>query len=306
MDEPLAYLNGQTVPASQARLPLYDSGFVLGATVTEQTRTFRHRPWRLGEHLDRLWGSLERARIEIELSKEELATISQGLIEHNARLVDADDDLGLIQFVTPGAYPTYAPKSSISSRSRASTVCVHTFPLPFELWAEKMRAGAHLVTPSIRHLPPECCDPAIKNRSRFHYYLADQEARQTDLAASALLLDLQGNVTETSTANFLVVERGTIVSPTTRTILPGISRATVIDLAARLGIPFVERDFDTATALRAEEALLTSTPFCIMPVTRINGAAIGDGRPGEVFRRLLAAWSDEVGLDIARQIDGGA
>src|SRR5205823_400528 len=111
-------------------------------------------------------------------------------------------------------------------------------------------------------------------RSRMHYYLADQEARLVDPDAIALLLDLDGNLTETSGANFMIVERGTIVAPTTANTLPGVSRAMVIGLAAKLGIPFVERDLQVYSAINADEAFLTSTPYCVMPVTRINGIAI--------------------------------
>src|SRR5690606_32543709 len=98
---------------------------------------------------------------------------------------------------------------------------------PWELWAEKLQVGQHLVTPSIRHVPPQCYDPKMKYRSRMHYFLADQEARLVDPHAAALLLDLDGNVTETSGSNFLMVERGQIISPTLRNTLPGISRATI-------------------------------------------------------------------------------
>jgi branched-subunit amino acid aminotransferase/4-amino-4-deoxychorismate lyase len=186
------------------------------------------------------------------------------------------------------------------------TLCVHTFPLPFELWARKMQTGVHLVTPSIRHVPPQCYDPKIKYRSRMHFYLADKEAQLVDPDASGLLLDLDGNVTETSGANFLMVERGTIVSPTLVNTLPGVSRAMVIELAGKLGLPFVERDIQVFNVINADEALTTSTPYCLMPVTKINGVPIADGKPGPVFRRLLEAWSTEVGLDIKKQIVDGA
>jgi branched-subunit amino acid aminotransferase/4-amino-4-deoxychorismate lyase len=293
------------VPASQARLPIYDAGIVLGATVTEMTRTFHKRPWRLEEHLDRLFRSLRYTRMDIGLSKEQLAGISRELVEHNAGLLDEFGELGLIHFVTAGEYPTYAGMAGGQART-TPTVCAHTFPLPFELWAKKMQTGAHLVTPSIRHVPPQCYDPKMKYRSRMHYYLADQEARLVDPEASALLLDLSGNVTETSGANFLIVERGTIVSPTTVNTLPGVSRSMVIELAVKLGIPFVERDIQVYSVVNADEALTTSTPYGVMPVTKINGLAIGDGKPGSMVRRLLAAWSAEVGLDIEKQIQEGA
>lgn len=304
MAEPVVYLNGRTVPASEAHLAIYDAGVVQGATVTEQTRTFHHRPFRLGDHLDRLFRSLRTVGLDIGMSPEQLARVSEEVLAHNARLVGPDDDLGLIQFVTAGEYRTYAGMSGRPARA-GPTVCVHTFPLPFELWAGKMQAGTHLVTPSVRQVPPQCWPPQIKCRSRMHYYLAEREARQVDPGAYALLLDLDGNVTETNAANFLMLEGGTLVSPAAAKTLPGISRATAIDLAGRLSIPFVESDIPVARALAADEAMLSSTPYCLMPVTRINGVAIGDGRPGPVFRRLLETWSQEVGLDLGRQVSEG-
>lgn len=305
MTEPLVYLSGQMKPASQAHLAIYDAGVVLGATVTEMTRTFRRRLFRLDDHLDRLFRSLRYVRLDIGMTKQELAAVSQELACHNAALLEDGGELGLIHFVTPGEYPTYAGSAAQNVRT-TPTVCVHTFPLPFALWAERIRSGAHVVTPSIRHVPPQCYDPKMKYRSRMHYYLADKEAQLADPGAIALLLDLDGNVTETSGANFLMVERGTIVSPTLRNTLPGISRATVIELAARLGIPFVERDVQVYSVINADEAFLASTPYCLMPVTRINGVAIGDGRPGPVLRRLLDAWNELAGLDIYAQIQGAA
>jgi branched-subunit amino acid aminotransferase/4-amino-4-deoxychorismate lyase len=300
MPEPLVYLNGRTVPASQAALPIWDAGVVQGATVTEQTRTFRHRPWRLDDHLDRLFDSLRYAGIEPGLSKDQFATISSELVAHNAALIDPADDLGVLHFVTAGEYPTYAAAGRPARPG--PTVCVHTFPLPFALWAKRMREGAHLITPSVRQLPPQCYDAKLKCRSRMHYYLADREARQVDPEASALLLDLDGHVTETSTANLLIVRRGALLSPTTRHTLAGISRQTVIELAAKRGIAFVERDLQLYDVLTADEAFLTSTPYCVMPVTRVNGVPVGGGRVGPMCRQLLAAWSEVVGLDIEAQI----
>ena len=305
MPEPLVFLTGKLVPASEAHLAIFDAGIVLGATVTEMTRTFRHEPYRLDDHLDRLFRSLKYTRMDIGMTKAQLASVSRELVAHNARFIDADDELGLIHFVTAGEFPVYAGSAGRTART-TPTVCAHTFPMPFELWASKLDSGSHLVTPSIRHVPPQCYDPKMKYRSRMHYYLADKEAQLVDPDASALLLDLNGNVTETSGANFLIVERGMIVSPTLVNTLPGISRATVIELAAKLGIRFVERDIQVHTVMNADEAFTATTPYCLMPVTKINGVPIGDGRPGPVWRRLLAAWSEQVGVNIERQIREGA
>ncbi len=300
MTEPLVSLNGKLIPASQASLKIYDAGVVFGATVTEMTRTFRHQPFRLADHVARLFRSLKSTRMDIGMSPEELIVTSCELLAHNTQLIGADDELGLIQFVTAGEYGSYVSSRDIVVRS-GPTVCQHTFPLPFSLWAKRMQVGAHVVTPNIRHVPPQCYDPSMKNRSRLHYYLADQEARLVDPQAIALLLDVEGNITETSGANFLIVDRGTIVSPTPRNTLSGISRATIIELAEKLGIPFVERDFQAASVMSADEAFLTGTSICLCPVTKINGVIIGDGEPGSVYRQLITAWSDMVGVDVTGQ-----
>jgi branched-subunit amino acid aminotransferase/4-amino-4-deoxychorismate lyase len=305
MAEPLAFLNGRLLPASEAHLTVYDAGVVLGATVTELVRTFHKQLYRLEDHLGRLAHSLHYVRFDIGMSLAELGQILQKLAAHNASLIGPEDELGLVVFVTAGEYPTYAGGAAGNVRT-TPTVCAHTFPLPFELWAAKLQAGVHLVTPSIRHVPPQCYDPKIKCRSRMHYYLADQEARLVDGDASALLLDLDGNVAETSAANFLIVENGTIVSPSLRNTLAGVSRGTVIELAAKLGIPFEVRDFQPFDAINASEAFLASTPYCLMPVTKINGILVGSGRPGPIYQRLIAAWSQLVGFDVLDQIVQGA
>lgn len=299
--EPLAYLNGRMIPAAEAGLPVYDAGVALGAAVSEISRTFHHRPFRLADHLDRLFHSLHYARLEIGLSREELTAITLDLIARNAQFLDENDDLGINHFVTAGEVRGYARLIGRPVRT-TPTVAVLTFPLPFELYADKMRTGVHLVTPSVRQIPPECLNPHLKCRSRMHYYLADEEVRRVDPGAIALLLDLAGRVTETSTANFLMVERGAIVSPPFAQTLAGISRQTVVELAAPLGIPFVERELWLADALKADEAFLTSTPYCLMPVSRINGQAVGDGQAGPIFRRLIEAWSQKVDLDIMQQV----
>lgn len=305
MTEPWVYLNGKVLPASQAHLTIFDAGVVLGATVTEMTRTFHHRPFRLRDHVERLYRSLRYTRMNVTISKDEMIAATEELIGANAKLLDAGDELGIVHFVTAGEFPIYAGMAGKQALS-SPTVCIHTFPLPYELWAHKMEVGAHLVTPSIRHVPPQCYDPKMKYRSRMHYYLADKEAQIGDPDAAALLLDLDGNVTETSGANFLIVERGVIVSPTTDNTLPGISRATVIELAEQLGIPFVERDFQVYNVINADEAFTASTPYCLLPVTKINGLPIANGKPGPVFRRLMDAWSQRVELDIVKQFEDGA
>jgi branched-subunit amino acid aminotransferase/4-amino-4-deoxychorismate lyase len=139
-----------------------------------------------------------------------------------------------------------------------------------------------------------------------HYFLADRQARLSDPKASALLLDLEGHITETSTANFLIVADGQVVSPTRQKILPGISLAVVAELCQELGIRFIDRDLRPEDVIHVQEALVTSTPYCLGSVTRINGNTIGNGQPGPVADRLLTAWDGLVGVNIRRQVHEGA
>src|SRR6516164_509079 len=98
MPEPLVFLNNNLIPASQAHLAIFDAGIVLGATVTEMTRTFRREPYWLDDHLDRLFRSLKYTRMDIAMTKGQLASVSRELVAHNAKLVDTEDELGLIHF----------------------------------------------------------------------------------------------------------------------------------------------------------------------------------------------------------------
>lgn len=297
MDEPLAFLNGRYLPAGQLAIAPTDAGFVLGATVAEQLRTFGGRLFRLSEHLDRLEQSLGILGVDCGLKRSELAEVAQRLVAHNHAQLAPGDDLGLSIFVTPGTYAAYA-EGAIEGPSLG----LHTYRLPFRLWAEKYETGQALATTSIQQVPPECWPAKLKCRSRMHYFLADRQAAAQYPAARALLLSAEGHVTETSTANVLAFYRGEgLLSPPPETILPGISLAVVAELAAGLGIPLVYRHFGLDELAAADEVLLASTPFCLLPVSRLNGRPIGSGRPGEVFRQLLAAWSRLVGVDIAAQ-----
>lgn len=305
MVEPLAYLNGRISPAAQTTLSIFDQGVAMGASVTEMARTFHHEAFRLQEHVDRLFRSLKHVGFDIDLTREALIDLVQELIDHNARLVPPHHDLGVSMFITAGTSLTYTGYAGMGVH-RKPTICVHTFPIPFELWAEKYTAGQHLVTPSIRHLPPECLDPKIKSRSRMHWYLADEQARLVDPRAIALLLDRYDNITETASANFFIVQQGRIMTPTGRNTLHGISQQVVVELAEQLDLRVETRDFQTYDAVNADEAFTSSTPYCVLPVTKINGKLIGSGEPGAVYHELLKSWSRLVNLDIAGQMQLGS
>jgi len=304
-DGTIVYLNGRFVPESDAHISIYDMAVVLGATITEMMRTFNGKPYRLDDHIARLQRSLQYARIDIPMSPEELSAATMRVIKNNQQFLEEGCELSICYFVTGGEFRGYAGSAGRAPRT-GPTVCIHTFPLPFHLFAAKMQYGAHAVTPSIRAIPPQCVDPKMKCRSRMNFFLAEKEAQLVDPDAICLMLDLNGYVTESTGSNFLLVEKGKLVSPPPEAILWGISRQTVIELAQQLGIPYEERLFGVYDVMNADEAFTTTTPYAMCPVVKINGAPIGTGKPGPMFKRLIDAWSQIVGVDILRQIVDGA
>lgn len=300
---PIVWINGQFQPVDDAKLHVFDKGIVHGASITEMLRTFGHRPFRVEEHLDRLFASLEAVGFSVSVSRAKLEGIVADVAEHNAAFIPETHDLGMIVFATPGTNLTYV---GMTGERNSETMCVHTFPLPFELWAEKMTAGQKLVIPQVRAIPAECIDPRIKHRSRLHWHLADREARLKEPGASALVLDSEGRLTETSSGNFFVVIDGEIVTPSPERCLGGISQRVVRELAETLGIPYRSADLRPGDLQNATEAFTSSTPYCLMPVASVNGEAVGESISGPIYRKLIAAWNELVGVDIIEQIQNGA
>jgi branched-subunit amino acid aminotransferase/4-amino-4-deoxychorismate lyase len=297
LPEPEAYLNGRFVPQSAAMVPVYDAGFVLGATVAEQLRTFGGQLFALEAHLKRLEHSLAIVGVNPGIELEELGGLASELVRRNHRLLDAGDDLGLSVFITPGVYPTMVPPGKY-----APTVGMHTFPIPFRLWADKYEQGESLATTHVRQVPDSCWPVELKCRSRMHYYLADRAARQIDPQSRAVMLDEAGCVTEATTANIVAYRSGEgLLTPPRTKILSGISMSVFIELAAGLGIPCQERDLTPADLAAADEVFLCSTSPCVLPVVRFDRHQIGQGVVGGLYHQMIDRWDKLVGLDIRAQ-----
>lgn len=299
VSEPIAILNGHAVPVSQAAISVFDTGFVHGAAVGDMIRTFRQRPFRLADHLERFQRGVAALRISGAPKLGEWEAAVEELLDHNAGLIPPESDLGIIVFATAGWNPTYL---SPDVDCPTCTWGAHTFPLPFVRLAADMQNGRHLVIPPCRQIPAQCLDGRIKWRNRVHWFLADKEARAANPKASALLVDFDGHMTETSSANFFVVRDGTILTPRPDNTLDGVSRRVVFELARELNLPCEFAELRPADAYTADEAFLSSTPCCLMPVANIDGYHIGDDVPGPVYSRLMTAWNELVGVNIIEQI----
>ncbi len=292
----LAWLDGRTIPRGEFAVPAGDAGFVLGATVTEQFRTFRGELFLPDDHGRRLAESLAVVGIGLAWPIADLLAAAARVAGHNHSLGAADDDLGLVIFATPGDLA-----AQHDGRTGRPRVAIHTFPLAFTLWADAFDRGVAVRTVSVTQVPESCWPLKVKVRSRLHYHLADREAQAADPGARAILAHADGRISETSTANVAIVKDGTVTTPPASDALGGVSLACAMRLARSLGIGWGERSLTAADLANADEILLTSTPSCILPATSFNGRAVGSGRPGPVFGAILAAWSELVGLDIVAQ-----
>ncbi len=283
MSEPLAYLDGEFLPRSQASLALHDTGFVWGVTVTDLVRTFDGQLFRWPEHLARFRQSCVLACVDLIHDDAHISVAADRLVRHNA----GADELCVVLFATPGAVGYYLGEPG-GPGDRTATFGIYTYPIPQARLDALSVSGCHLLVPNVRQLAN--VDPHIKHRSRLHWWLAEKEVKRRHPDASALLLDEHGRVTETSAANFLIVKDGVVISPPVEIILPGVSRAVTRELCAGLGIGFEERELRLPECLLADEAMLTNTSYCLAGVRQLESRVFDF--PGPVTQQLSAAWRD--------------
>jgi branched-chain amino acid aminotransferase len=290
MAERMAYVNGEILPESQASVSIFDRGFLAGLGVFERTRTYHGELFRLDEHLRRLSRSLRVSRIEPGLSMEALKARTLELVEQNRGLLGPNDDYTVAHFITRGR-PAAGP-----------TVVMFCDPIDFTAFAHQYLRGGHVVTPSTRQVPTQVLDPKMKTTSRLYLYLAQEEAQLVDPDAYALILDLDGNVCETYPgANFAIIRDGVLITPPSRSILPGITLLSTLEVARAIGLPIREVDFQPYDVMTADEAFVMTSSRCVVPITRVNGCPIGDGTPGPLVARLQNGWAEHYGMDFVSQ-----
>jgi branched-chain amino acid aminotransferase len=292
------YISGRMMPETEAKISIFDSAIMLADTVTESTRTFRHKPFKLEQHIERLYQSLKLTRIDPKMTPEQMLRTTLDVFEANLGNYAEHEDCWIVHNISRGVSIAGAdPTVQVG----AATVMIFTQFMDLKPWARFYTDGCHGVTPVSRMVPSQSLDPRIKNRSRLAYTLAEMEAKQVDPAAQSVILDLDGHVAENKGGNIFCISKGVLKTPSTVNCLAGVSRATALELAQKLGIPTQEtvlQPYDLATA---DEMFFTSTPYCIMPSTKFNNLPVGDGKVGPITKRLLAAWSELVGMDIVAQ-----
>ncbi|MBR62118.1 MAG: branched-chain amino acid aminotransferase [Dehalococcoidia bacterium] len=296
MKEYEIWLNGKYYPRSQAKISMLDRGFKLSDLVYDTLRTFDGKVYRLDDHMDRLERSLHYVRINPGLSITEIANLILEVIDHNEPLRSENgDDYMISPIITRGV------GYRLKDVDNKSSISIFIDPIDFDFYSLMHKQGAHGVISKARSFSSEQLDPKVKHFSRLSYVMADIDATDVDPKAFPIMLDMDGNIAESVGANIMIVKDGVVKTPKDTAILQGISRKAIIETATNLGIDVIEEDLQPYDLYTADEAFFTSTPFCLIPISKIDKREITDQIPGPVTAQLLAAWSESIGLDIVDQ-----
>ncbi len=292
------FFNGEIKDESEAKISVYDSAMLFGDTCFEMLRTFKGVQFKLDEHIDRLFVGLKILKIDIPYTKEDIKNQILAL----QKLHDFDEHRIMID-VTRGLLSIYEDVDV----NKGCNVIITDFPLHWTVagMSKLFDIGINAVIPSQRSIPSRYLDPKIKNRSRIHYLKANLEVSEYEGENNwALLTDDNGFITEGTGDNFFIIKGETLYTPEGRNILRGISRDYVMWLCARMGYHCFETNLEPYDVYNADGAMICATPFCMLPVTKLNGLDIGDGKPHKLFNEILDNWSAEVGVNIKKQMQG--
>jgi branched-chain amino acid aminotransferase len=278
----VVYLNGKIVSKADAKVSVYDHGFLYGDGIFEGIRVYEGNIFRLKQHIDRLYESAQSLMLEIPMTHAEAmqATIdtvaASGLQDCYIRLVISRGvgDLGID--------PANCPKPTV-------VIIVDTISLYPESMYQK---GVPLVTSSVPRIPMKCFDPRIKSLNYLNNIMAKIEARRAGVP-EALMLNVDGFVAECTADNVFVVKDGELRTPDLmQGALGGITRQTVLEIAAEKKMPIYEGVIGRHDLYNADECFLTGTAAEIVPVISLDGREIGSGKPGKLTHDLLAAYRE--------------
>lgn len=294
-------MNGVFRPEREAGLSIFDSGLMYGDIAFEMTRTFHGRPFRLGEHLERLYGSLRLLEIDCGLPLEAMERRTLETFARNAATESADVDWHIRHDVSRGPLPLYA--SVFTPVELEPTVIISCWPLIKSLArvAPLYETGVDVFVSAQHALPATLIDPNAKTRSRVHFQLAQLEAQRRGKNAWPVLTDPDGFLTEGPSWNIFLVKNGTLLTPRSTHILHGVSRAVTMEVADALGIGVTEADLDVEAARTADEIFCTATSFGLLFAATFEGRPVSSGQPGPVYQKLSHGWKEAVGLDFVAQ-----
>ncbi|WP_290596650.1 MULTISPECIES: branched-chain-amino-acid transaminase [unclassified Archaeoglobus] len=272
----LVYLDGEFVPENEAKISVFDHGFLYGDGVFEGIRAYNGRVFRLKEHIDRLYDSAKAIDLEIPVSKDEFVEIIlETLRKNNLR------DAYIRPIVTRGIGDLGLDPRKCSKPS----IIVITKPWG-KLYGDLYERGLTAVTVGVRRNSFDALPPNIKSLNYLNNILAKIEANAKG-GDEAIFLDRNGYISEGSGDNIFIVKNGEVSTPPTINNLKGITREAVIELIEKLGIPFKETNLGLYDLYTADEVFVTGTAAEIAPIVVIDGRKIGDGKPGKITKMLM-------------------
>ena len=283
----LIYVNGEIVHRDQAKVSVYDSGFMLGDGIWEGLRLYNGKWAFLGEHLDRLFAASLAIDLDIGLSR---GGVIEAL-ENTRRANGMETDVHARLMITRGIKdkPFQHPSLSTSGPTMV-IICEHStpsIPRPIRL----------ATVPHMRGLPMTQ-DPKLNSHSKLNCILACIAAEKAG-ADEALMLDVNGFVNTTNACNFFIVRKGAVWTSTGDYCMNGITRQKVIDVCRAEGIPVFERNYSLVDTYSADEAFLTGTFGAQTPVADLDGRQIGTGELGPITKRIRALYKKVVAQDVA-------
>ena len=306
MAEYLIWLNGKYIPRNQATISMLDRGFRLGDVVFDTERTFNGKVFKLRDHLERLYHSLQYMRIDPGMTIDDMEQLTLDVVQNNEPNRPPGDDYMITQIVTRGQADSLAPSpggAKVTPDLKAN-VSIWIDPIDFAGHSRLYKDGGHVVIPKTRALSSDQVDAKVKHFNRLHFVLAQMEVADVDPDAFPVLLDTDGNLSESTGFNFFIIKDGKLRTPGDQNILQGITRTTVLEIATQLAIPFTcENNLQPYDAYTADEAFLCNTPSCILPIVKIDNRILGDGSPGPITKQLMAACEEIVGLNFVDQAD---
>ena len=278
------YLDGKFVDSSEAKVSVFDHGLLYGDGVFEGIRLYGGNIFRLEEHLERLEYSAKAIMLQMPHTRSELRELTCETCRQNG-LTDAYIRLVITRGVGDlGLAPWLCPKPSIFII--ASKISLYP--------QEHYDNGLAIVTVPTRRIGPAALPATIKSLNYLNNILGKIEAKQFG-ALEAIMLNEQGYVAECTADNVFIVHKGTIITPSSsQGALKGITRDTVIDIAAEIGVPLRESDMTRYDIWCADECFLTGSGAEVIPVVKLDGRVIGDGKPGPITQRVLAAFRRRV------------
>lgn len=267
------YVNGEFFARNEAKVSIFDAGFVLGDGVWEGIRLINGKLLALDEHLDRLYEGANSIQLDIGVTRQQMTDILWETLNRNAMT----DGAHIRLMVTRGKKktPNQDPRFALG---QATIVVVAEFKKPKP---ESKQKGLSLLTSTIRCSTPDVFDLRLNSHSRLNFIQALIQAINAG-ADEALMLDQSGFVASCNSTNFFIVRGDELWTSTGRFNFCGITRKKVISLYAGAGKTVRQHDFTLAEVYGAQEAFVTGTLGGITPVTKIDGRQVGDGCPGPV------------------------